>query len=345
MVLLFGPLAFGKTEPTVSCGKLIGAEVRNSKNERLGTVQDLAVDFESARVVAVVLSLDASCLGEEKRIAVPCAALVQENEDYLRFETDRERLNASQSIDGEKWRSNFEPAQVAGMYRNYGVDVYFLDPSRPSGALSPSIERIGHVEKASRLTGFPVRNRQGDLVGWVDDLLVDLISGKVSQVVVLSDGPFADGGSTDVASSEFRYGNSRDELILDAANESLSGTPRIKAIQWLDSAANGEVAIRSFDPYFYIDGTSIPDAAGHMQGTSRADMALTLKICSVLLGESGFSAKARNIQVRTYNGRLTLKGPVESRSEKLALSELAGRYVVLDNVNNQLDVSPSPADR
>src|ERR1700674_4824957 len=47
----------GRLGPSEKANKVIGMEVKNSQNEKLGKVDDLAIDLGSGRIVAAVISI------------------------------------------------------------------------------------------------------------------------------------------------------------------------------------------------------------------------------------------------------------------------------------------------
>ncbi len=50
------------------------------------------------------------------------------------------------------------------------------------------------------------------------------------------------------------------------------------------------------------------------------------------------SVNARNVKIITRNGRVTLRGPVNTVEEKTLIGDIANRIVTADNVDNQLEV-------
>jgi sporulation protein YlmC with PRC-barrel domain len=307
----------------VNSKKLNGLEVRNPAGEKLGKVQEMAIDLEAGRVVEVVLALGGVLGIGEKLVAIPPAALTLDREGKLRLDTDREHLKSSEEFDDSNWAQNFVPAQVSRAYREYGVETYFLDPSKPQGAVRPSAERIGHVERAGKLIGFTIKNRQGETVGKVDDLAIDLAAGRVSQVIVSGGLLGADKGLSFLPTELFRYNRDRSELELDAEKESLTWTPRTGSA--VETGGGAE---------------SMPAETGR-----GVDVALTGKIRSVIHQAEGLSVNARNITVISRNGRVTLSGAVETDTERAALGQLASRYVVPENIDNRLAVNPVSMNR
>jgi osmotically-inducible protein OsmY len=60
------------------------------------------------------------------------------------------------------------------------------------------------------------------------------------------------------------------------------------------------------------------------------------------MAREGLSLNARNVKVITSNGRVTLRGPVNSTQEKQAIADIAGRIAQPDKVDNQLEITAQP---
>ncbi|HLP07435.1 MAG TPA: BON domain-containing protein [Opitutaceae bacterium] len=75
------------------------------------------------------------------------------------------------------------------------------------------------------------------------------------------------------------------------------------------------------------------------QGNSQADVNTSAKIRRELMAADRLSTNAKNVKVITQNGRVTLRGPVETPAEKQLIGEIAGRIARRENVDNQLEVN------
>jgi len=56
------------------------------------------------------------------------------------------------------------------------------------------------------------------------------------------------------------------------------------------------------------------------------------------------SMNARNVKIITLDGRVTLRGPVDSDEEKRLIGEIANRIARSENVDNQLEVNVKSDD-
>ena len=74
------------------------------------------------------------------------------------------------------------------------------------------------------------------------------------------------------------------------------------------------------------------------QGNNEADLATTAKIRKDILAMKNMSVAARNVKIITNQGKVTLRGPVNTLEEKRLIGEIANRNAGPENVDNQLDV-------
>jgi hyperosmotically inducible protein len=83
----------------------------------------------------------------------------------------------------------------------------------------------------------------------------------------------------------------------------------------------------------------VPDAmtAGE-QSSAKSDVALTRKIRRAVVKDSSLSMLAHNVKIVTANGNVTLRGPVNTEAEKIAIASKAKAIAGAGNVDNQLEV-------
>lgn len=74
------------------------------------------------------------------------------------------------------------------------------------------------------------------------------------------------------------------------------------------------------------------------QGSSRYDTETTAKIRREILASGKMSITAQNVKIITSNGRVTLRGPVNTPEEKRLIGELAARHVSPTQLDNFLEV-------
>lgn len=75
------------------------------------------------------------------------------------------------------------------------------------------------------------------------------------------------------------------------------------------------------------------------QDENSADVKATADIRSRITGDASMSINARNVKIVTSQGKVTLRGPVDSAAEKDAIGKIAREVAGADNVDNQLEVA------
>ena len=224
--------------------------------------------------------------------------------------------------------------------------------ARPSFPLS----RLSQVQKASKLLGTPVKNLQDESLGKVENLLLDLPSGRVVAVIVSSGGFLGIGDELSaIPPTALRFTTNRDGLQIDASKEMVSNAPHFKNDRWPDlgqpSYADGVYRAYRVQPYFSTNEITQPDNTALNvrdrnsrtltpldQGNSQADVDTTARIRKEIIAGTGMSVNARNVKIITIDGRVTLRGPVNSAEEKRLIGEIADRIARSSNVDNQLEV-------
>lgn len=78
------------------------------------------------------------------------------------------------------------------------------------------------------------------------------------------------------------------------------------------------------------------------QGQGKMDINLSRKIRQALLGHKGLSRNARNIKIISNDGRVVLRGKVDSDAEKTAIQRLADEVAGAAQVTNHLEVTAPP---
>jgi len=94
---------------------------------------------------------------------------------------------------------------------------------------------------------------------------------------------------------------------------------------------NSKVNERDRDP-----GATTAD----QQKNSKGDLEITRKIRQGIVKDKTLSTYAHNIKVVTQNGVVTLRGPVRSNDEKVAIETIAVQVAGQGNVHNELELSP-----
>ncbi|MBA4136007.1 MAG: hypothetical protein C0518_01670 [Opitutus sp.] len=83
--------------------EIIGKEVRNTQNERVGKVKDIVIDMQSGRIAYAVLSTG-GLFGGGKLIAVPLDSLsLKPGEQHFLIDAAKDRLAAAPGFSEDNW--------------------------------------------------------------------------------------------------------------------------------------------------------------------------------------------------------------------------------------------------
>ena len=74
------------------------------------------------------------------------------------------------------------------------------------------------------------------------------------------------------------------------------------------------------------------------QNENQRDVNITAEIRKSVLAHENMSINARNVKIITAEGKVTLRGPVNSEEEKKVIDEAARQLAGKDNVTNEIEV-------
>ncbi len=376
----------------VKSSDVIGMTVNNYQNEKLGRVEELALDVESGRIVQVILSTGGFLGVGDTLTGLPPGALHHDvAAGVLHLDATRERIKAAPKFDMTKWEESGDHAHLTEVYRHYDAEpsLWFVDRDGKSAARATSTDRdsnssaardrdealnkdavrvagieqstipasrLGQAQKVSRLMGMPVNNLQNESLGKVENLLLDLPSGRLVAVVVSSGGFIGIGDELSaVPPTALRFASDRHSLVLDASKELLTQAPHFSSDRWpnFSEPVYTEGVYRAYrvQPYFTTNSVTEPDntalnardrndrnPTAFDQGNSAGDVDITARIRQGIVDNKDMSLNARNVKVITRDGQVTLRGPVNTAEEKRMIGEIATRAAVLGNVRNEIEV-------
>ncbi|MGD0816414.1 MAG: PRC-barrel domain-containing protein [Verrucomicrobiota bacterium] len=332
--------------------KIIGKEVKDSHDQTVGRVKDLAIDMTNERIVAVILQVDGMLGVDDKYVAVPPEGFACDTAmKTLVLNFDKARIKEAPAFNLSQWSDNVRQPELGQIYNYYGSRPYFA--TNEQADQNVTAHRLGEVQRADKLMGTTVHNLQGERLGKVDDLVVDLPAGRLIEVILSSGGFLGLGNELSaIPAQSFRQGNEPDSLLLDTSKETLSSAPYFKSSEWPDLNQSNQVSavyrVYNVEPDFATnapDNTAqnARDRAGTTrtpldQGSSQADMETTLQIRKQIMDAGKLSVDARNIKIITQNGRVTLRGTVDNQDEKRKIEEIANKVASAGNVDDQLQV-------
>jgi sporulation protein YlmC with PRC-barrel domain len=210
--LAFAPLALGQQATAPLAGQpaqqtigarvfrgseLLGLNVRDSKNEDLGEINDVVVNARSGKAAYVALSVGGVAGVGDKLFAIPFDAFtfVADDKDERAVTADgdlgnvvakinisQDALVDSQGFDQDHWPNFADPA-----WRSLNDQAY--ESIRQRNRVPADDELAGDLVRLSEVVGLNVENASDENVGEVNDVVVDSDSGHV-RYIALSVGGF-----------------------------------------------------------------------------------------------------------------------------------------------------------
>ena len=238
---------------------LLKTDIKNSKGEHIGSVQNLAVDPRAARVLYVILDPGRAVDNAAGDLyALPPMALTSGTDRRtLITDLDASRLASAPKFRDANWQDISTPTYAGNVYSFYGKQLYWDrdEVIRPTARLEqqqtqdrdqPNIDReqrtenqrnrqaraaaardnlFGPVSGAQSLIGWDVQTPAGKKIGTLKDLVVDLESGRVLYGIVDEAGAGLRDNKA-VAPGAFRGVNEADKhIIAEFGDRKLADAP------------------------------------------------------------------------------------------------------------------------
>ena len=182
--------------------KVVGMEVQNPKGQDLGKISDMVVNMNTGDVRYAVLEFDPGIFQGEKLFAVPTS--------QLRMAADRDTITYNMSKD------KLESAAVPRGDWNaaWGDTKYLSNLDKAWGIKQPSGGAVAH--RVSDLLGKDVNNREGNKIGEIEELVVNMATQKVHYAVLEFDPSLAAREQNfALPLRAFDLSQDRDQLVLD----------------------------------------------------------------------------------------------------------------------------------
>lgn len=252
--------------------KLIGMDVRNPQNERLGEIKDLIIDVRNGRVQYAVLSFGGVMGLGDKLFAYPVAAFkTAADRDELVLNVDRDRLKEAPGFERSRWPNLRQyAADVDRFFARIGIgerssdrvgrndgdarpDVIGRNDSatgtaaradrgerattegRDRPAARSDLAQNPNLLRASELIGRNVQDRSNRNAGEIEDLVVSMGNGRVRYVVVDFDKAWSpDDKLLALPLTALRFDDRGKTVTLNVARERLDMTRGFDEKQWPD---------------------------------------------------------------------------------------------------------------
>ncbi len=209
--------------------ELIGTEVWNLQNEKLGRVKFITADLENGRLIEVVIG-SGGFLGFGRRVtSVPPRALTLDpNRQIMRLNVTKARFDAAPRFDPSDVAAYSNRNRVAAVLRYYGLQPWFrLDGQ--TGGKDSKLLNLGHVKRTNNILNLPIKSPTGEYLGQVSSLQLDLPKGVIIHVV--DDTQAMNGSSSYILQpTALRYNAALNGLVLNKSFAAVKNEPHFKKI-------------------------------------------------------------------------------------------------------------------
>jgi sporulation protein YlmC with PRC-barrel domain len=195
--------------------ELIGMNVNNVSDQKIGDVKNLGLDLQSGRVAYVILGAGGVLgVGDKLYVMPPNAFTRSSNNKGLVSGIDKQNLEGAPVLNEKEWGQISDPQFAARVYQHYGKQPYWSASLTPTGrdqtlqsATTPNPQgrisrgnrnknndglqatravagEFANLQDVRRLIGLTVENSKGDNLGKLSDIAVDLESGRAIFAVV-----------------------------------------------------------------------------------------------------------------------------------------------------------------
>lgn len=235
--------------------EVIGEDIRDYQDEKLGEIKDLAIDLQNGRIAGIIVARGGFLGVNEALTALPPGVfLAGSTKDDWRVKIDKEQVNSASAVDFSQWIQFTGRERLVEIYRRFGLDPYFATNSQATFSTPP----LGQVEPASKLIGMEVRNLQNEKLGQVENFVLDLPAGRIVAVILSSGGFLGIGDELSaVPPAALRINAEPSTLLLDVSKEALGQRPRFKSTDWPDFSnmkyLTSVYMSYRVEPYFKLD--------------------------------------------------------------------------------------------
>jgi len=352
MALSIGPQAHAainskdlKYRSSENFQELVGLEVWNLQNEKLGKVKFVTADLENARLVEVVVTSGGGLfgIGAVKTAVAPRALALDSAGQVLRLDMSRAGFAAAPRFDPSHMAPATAAERVAAVDRYFGLKPWFFLPGQRV-VEDAKILPLGHIRRLNDILGLRISSVQRGYLGKVGSLMTDLPKGQIVHVVAVANTMGAN-SSIVIQPRSLKYDAGHHALVVDNNYEQLAGEPRFK---WLNSNSfqqeayvNRQVqADKGLHSKQNANEGRVRNATAMERGEDYRDRAKTARIQQAIQADSSLSANAKNIEVVTLNGQTTLRGHVNAAEGKRKVGAIAAELGRPENVSNLLVVRP-----
>ena len=219
--------------------KLIGKDIVDAQNKKLGKVKDMAIDLSTNRINYVVVSSGGMLGIGNKLYAVPAQVFGPYHEDRDLVVNGASAILTSSPLPDKNW--------LGAIDRNSLNEIY-----QRAGAIAPADNNESpQMIEASDLIGIGILTQQGEKAAAdVKDFAVALQDGRTPFVLISVGGP--SGMNTKyvaLPTSSLKKGPARDRLYTFSSAQEINSAPQLEKDNWLQALSDPSTASKIYAGY------------------------------------------------------------------------------------------------
>jgi sporulation protein YlmC with PRC-barrel domain len=241
----------GKIE---KANELIGRNVINQQDEKIGDIADFVVDLESGRILYTLVS-SGGFLGVGDTLSAVPPGMFRAAEGGNRFvlNVDKQKLRDAPKFTTERGENLADAAFVRE------VHSYYQQPAAWIGTGGQA--KLGNVHRASKLLKMEVKNTRDEAIGSVQNLAADRSAQRVLYVILDPARTLDEGAGFHYALPPMALTASTDKgtLVANLDKTKVSSAPRFKPGNWeeITAPAYAENVYRFYGKQLYTEGELI----------------------------------------------------------------------------------------
>jgi sporulation protein YlmC with PRC-barrel domain len=245
--------------------KLIGKAVYTSDNQKVGKLDNLIVDLETGRILYGIVSTGTLGVGGHDYAVAP-GAFTDARGDTLHLNIDKAKLTGAPEFSSnvDKPEQLAQATFVNQVYQYFGQNAWWQ-----GGNNAADSGTFHNVHKANDVIGMKVKNVNNEDLGKVDNLVVNLPTGRVPYVILNPDSSLKLGNNYyALPPNALTWNSDQKNLVSDLNHDKLAGAPHFSKEQWqtVSDPAFGTRVYEYYGKQAYFEGGRALQPTGTERG-------------------------------------------------------------------------------
>jgi sporulation protein YlmC with PRC-barrel domain len=217
--------------------QVMGINVENPSGEDIGEINDLALDLHAGHCRFAIVSTGGVLGVGDKLYAVPMKAIKFPAGDTIaHLNITKQHLEQAPQFTREEWNKLSDEGWATTVYEFYTIKPDFEVEKSKVAVTTPAPQYM----RGSEVVGMDVHNRQDEDLGEIEDLMLDVNSGRVAYAVLSYGGVLGVGEKLfAVPWKALNLNAESKQLVLNVEKEKLKGAPGFDKDKWPNMADLG----------------------------------------------------------------------------------------------------------